>query len=139
MHETLREKINWRPRLRSASLIVCALLLLSQVAWASAIMTASWYSEASLRKDGQWAKTKGVMSNGRLFKDSGFTCASCLYTIGSRLRITNLRTNKTVVVEVTDRTARRFKYTRVDLSPAAFDKIADRKQGIVSVKIEEIK
>ena len=102
-------------------------------------LTASWYSIESLKKEGTWALTKGRMANGEMFADEGYTCASWDYAFGSILDVYNLSNGKRVNVRVTDRTARRFKGKRIDLSARAFDKIADRKQGLVEVYVIVLK
>lgn len=102
------------------------------------IITASWYSIEGLKKEGTWKTTKGVMANGETFDEHAYTCATWLYPFGATLRITNLQTDEEVVVVVTDRIGRRFAETRIDLSKAAFAKIADLKLGLVKVKVERI-
>jgi rare lipoprotein A (peptidoglycan hydrolase) len=114
--------------------------LLSGAVEASPIyLKASYYSTASLHKDGQWKKTKGVMANGKLFRDGDLTCACNLVPLGSALRVKNKNNGKTVVVTVTDHINRRFTETRIDLTPLAFSSIAELKEGLVAVKVERIK
>jgi rare lipoprotein A len=105
-------------------------------AWA---LDASWYSRADLIRDGQDKRTHFIMANGREFHDEGLTCASWDYKLGTYIRVRNNENGKSVVVMVTDRTARRFKGKRVDLSKYAFNQIADCKQGIVPVSVKEVK
>ena len=101
-------------------------------------LTASWYSIDSLKKEGTFKYSKGVMANGKVFNDNNFTCACRLYPLGSILRITNLSNGKSVEARVTDRIGKRFANSRVDLSRSAFLKIADLKQEIVKVSVEQI-
>jgi len=110
-------------------------ILITGNCWA---MQASWYSISSLQKEGTYRYSKGVMANGKKFSDSSPTCASWDYPLGTWLCVTNGRSGASVVVRVTDRTARRFKGKRIDLSKGAFSQIADCKQGIVQVLVEEI-
>jgi rare lipoprotein A (peptidoglycan hydrolase) len=99
-------------------------------------LTASWYSVASLKKDGQWKLTKGRCADGSMFSDDNFTCASWDFKLGDRLLV---RTNdKEVIVIVTDRTHRRFKGRRIDLSPKAFSLLAPLRQGIIKVRVEKL-
>ena len=102
-------------------------------------LTASWYSVASLKAEGTWKTSKGVMADGKCFSDSGFTCATRLYPLGTCLRISSIETGKWVVVEVTDRVGARFAKTRIDLTPMAFLRLAELKKGVVAVNVEEIK
>lgn len=101
-------------------------------------MDASWYSRADLVRDGQDKITHFIMANGKEFKDDGLTCASWDYKLGTYIRVRNNANGKSVVVKVTDRTARRFKGKRVDLSKGAFSQIASCKQGIVPVSVEVV-
>jgi len=101
-----------------------------------AYLTASYYSVSSLHKDGQWKLTKGIMSNGKLFNENDYTCATRFFPCGSILHIKNLSNGKSVIVKVTDKIGKRSAKTRIDLSRAAFARIANLRQGIVKVKVE---
>jgi len=97
---------------------------------------ASWYSEASCRREG----TSGIMANGRLLDDSKLTCASWDYPFGSKLRITYQ--DRSCLVEVTDRGPARRLYRsgrKLDLSKAAFQALADLRIGVITVSMEEVK
>ena len=102
-------------------------------------LTASYYSRASLVKEGT-AKynPKFVMANGKVFTDYGLTCACWSYNLGDRVRVTNRLNGRSVVVVVTDRTARRFKGKRIDLSISAMRQIDGVKRGLVPVTVERI-
>jgi rare lipoprotein A len=102
-------------------------------------LTASWYSIESLKKEGTWKRTKGVMANGQKFNDSGFTCAAWGYPFGTMLLVTNIQTLKSIRVRVTDRISERFAKTRIDLSRLAFSQLAELERGVISVKVEKIK
>jgi len=124
----------------SVYLIVLVLLFPTALgAGQSMYFKASWYSVSSLRKDGQWKITKGVMANGHRFSDEGLTCATRLYPLGSTLRVVNRENSKAVVVRVTDRIGKRFAKTRVDLSKGAFGRIASLDRGTVPVEVKEVK
>lgn len=118
---------------------VSATMILAIFLYGSAFaMEASWYSRADLIRDGQDKKTHFIMANGKEFHDKDMVCASWDYPLGSYLSIRNNSNGKSVVVKVSDRTARRFKGKRVDLSKGVFSKIADTKQGIVPVQVEVV-
>jgi rare lipoprotein A len=102
-------------------------------------MEASWYSTSDLKRDGQWDITHGRTASGQLFTDSGFTAASWDFPLGTKVRVTRTDNKASVVVLVNDRTARRFKGKRIDLSKVAFGRIADINEGIVAVFVKEIK
>lgn len=99
-------------------------------------LKASWYSVESLKREGTWKTNKGVMANGHQFKDTDYTCASRMHKLGSVLRVTNVRNNKSVIVKVTDRIGYRFKDTRIDLSKQAFKEIADLDEGVITVSVD---
>jgi rare lipoprotein A len=79
------------------------------------------------------------MANGHLFSDDKLTCATRLYNLGTILRVTNISNGKSVIVKVTDRIGKRFAQTRIDLSKSAFQSIADLKQGVIPVSVEEVR
>ena len=104
-------------------------------------LTASWYSVEALKRDGQWTKTKGLCADGKtIFDNSAYTCASWDYPLGCKVRVTCQETNKQVVVKVTDRTARRFKGKRIDLSKSAFKELSGGRldKGLLQVKVERV-
>lgn len=95
---------------------------------------ASWYSNKE-------HSPRSLMANGEVFDDGQFTCASWDYRFGTRLLISNRNTGAKVVVEVTDRgpAKRLYRMGRIiDLSKAAFARIAPLKQGLAKVQIEVI-
>lgn len=101
-------------------------------------LKASYYSIASLKKEGTYKHSKGIMANGKLFKDDAMTCATRLYPLGAHLLITNTANGKSVAVVVTDRISKRLGTTRIDLSRGAFMKIASLKEGLVNIDVKRI-
>lgn len=105
-------------------------------------LTASYFSNASLKAEGTWKHSKGVMANGMLFDENAYTCATWLYPLGTTIRVTNNANGKSVLAEVTDRIGKRFAQTRIDLSKAAFATISGQsglKQGLLQVSVEVVK
>lgn len=100
--------------------------------------TASWYSTRSCKSEG----TSGIFTaSGARFDENSFTCASPNLPFGSRLKITNLKNKKSIVVTVTDRgpTKRLVKKGRViDLAKGAFKAIAPLSDGVIPVKVEAL-
>jgi len=93
---------------------------------------ASWYSRQSpgIRK---------TTANMEIFDDSQLTCAMWDVPFNQRLKVTNLENGRSVEVRVNDRGPhKRFvrKGRVIDLSKAAFRKIANLKSGLITVKIE---
>jgi hypothetical protein len=108
--------------------------------WHPQIWTASWYSIESLKKEGTYKNSKGVMANGSIFKEDKFSCASRYYPLGSILQISYK--TKFITCEVTDRIGKRFAETRIDLSRAAFKAIAGEQgldQGLLEVTVERLR
>ncbi len=77
-----------------------------------------------------------LTSNGEIFTNSKLTCASNFYKIGTRLKVTNLRTNKFVYVRVND--TGMLYGIQLDLSQKAFNTIGKLSRGIIKVSIEKI-
>lgn len=114
-------------------LLICAFVLgvLIQPANAQQLI-ASWYDERSLKDEGTWKRTQGVMSNGRRFDENADTCATRIFPLDTVLLIR--RGTLSCRVVVTDRTAKKYG-SRIDLSRSAFAKIADLRDGIVEVDV----
>lgn len=74
--------------------------------------------------------------SGEIFDQNKLTCASNIFKIGTRLKITNIKNERSVIVEVNDTGS--FKKVSVDLSKKAFSKIADIKDGIIEIKIKKL-
>lgn len=119
--------------------ILITMTICLSMARAEETLKASWYSRASLVRDGQDRITHFIMANGKEFKDDQFTVATRLWPLGTWLRVSTLDGSKSVVVLVSDRIGKRFTKTRIDLSKSAFMEIADCKQGLVAVQVERIK
>ena len=106
------------------ALMLCLLLLTSISVNAE---VASWYNL-------EGRKT----ASGEVFRTHSLTCASNTHKIGTKLLVTNHKTNKSVVVRVND-TGGFSKYGRtLDLSKGAFSKIAPLSQGIAKVTIKKL-
>lgn len=74
-------------------------------------------------------------ASGEKFDKKKLTCASNYYKMGTMLEITNVLNGKSVVVKVNDTGS--FKGKKIDLSEGAFKKIADLKQGVIRVRVEQ--
>ena len=70
------------------------------------------------------------MANGRPYNPGHLVAAHPSYPIGTRLRVTNRKTGRSVVVTVSDRCR-----CSLDLSSAAFRQIANKKHGRVNVAV----
>ncbi len=93
---------------------------------------ASWYSKESpgIRKR---------TANNEVFDDRAMTCAMWGASFDQRLKVTNLENGKSVVVRVNDRGPhpRFFRQGRIiDLTEAAFSRIAPTHKGLIRIRIE---
>ena len=78
------------------------------------------------------------MSNGERYDCNAFTCAHRTLPFGTRLKITNPRNGKSVIVRVTDRGP--FVRGRVvDLSYAAARELGTIASGVAYVKVELVR
>jgi len=89
--------------------------------------TCTWYGDAF---HGNYTKS------GEVFDMNKLTCASNHFKIGTRLKITNIENNKSVIVKVNDTGS--FKENNIDLSKGAFKRIADLKKGRIEIKVKKI-
>lgn len=97
-----------------------------------------------------------VTANGEIYNQDSLTCASPWMKFGTKIKITNIANNKSVIVRVNDRGPYHcyvdsLKKVRpyyplkahpsrgFDLSKAAFDSISSLDKGILKVKYEIIK
>lgn len=119
--------------------VVIAVLCISGAAH-SQELTASYYDIAALKRDGQWAITQGRCANGEQFRDEGLTAASWDFPLNTMVKVTSKETGRSVIVRVSDRTARRFTGKRIDLSKRAFEIVSGGRldKGILSVRVERI-
>ena len=127
-------------RMKLALMIGCVIFAMyGCIAEATPVtLKASWYSAASLKKEGTWKNGEQKMANGKRFDEDAFTCAARLWPLGTRLLVTNQKNGRQVRVIVSDRIGKRFAETRIDLSKGAFSRIADLKEGVVKVEVEVI-
>lgn len=95
----------------------------------TAVGHASFYADKFIGK-----KT----ASGEIFSQDKLTCAHNTYPFGSKVRVTNLKNGKTVILKVNDRLHHRNPRL-VDLTRAAASKLDFRKSGIIKVKVELIR
>jgi|SRR5690606_12228940 len=96
--------------------------------WLSGSGKASWYGDQFHGK-----KT----ASGEKYDMHDFTAAHKTLPFGTKVKITNQRNGKSVVVEVNDRGP--FVKTRqFDLSKAAFSEIGDINRGVMSIDYEVV-
>ena len=110
------------------STVLLTSVTLSTITYANSVV--SWYG-----KPFHGRKT----ASGETYNMHAMTTASNSHKMGTKLKVTNIKNGKSVVVIVND-TGGFSKYGRtLDLSRGAFAKIADLNQGTCKVKIERVK
>lgn len=82
---------------------------------------------------GRWIGRK--TANGEIYRASDVTAAHKTLPFNTRVRVTNLKNNKTVVVRINNR-GPYIKGRIIDLSLAAAKQIQMTKAGVVPVKVE---
>ena len=85
---------------------------------------ASWYSEKDRNINERTA-------NGEIFNDRDFTCASWDFPFGEKLLVINTLNGKSVVCRVNDRGPGKRLRREIDLTKAAFKKIASIDSGLI--------
>jgi len=117
-----------RSPLGSVSLVLVVLLMILGPA-CQAGDQASWYGE----------RHRGLlMANGHRFDPDKFTAASWYYDLGSKVIVTH--DDRSVIVEITDRgPAKHLVHDgrTIDLSRAAFAKLADPDLGLIDVTVRK--
>jgi len=91
---------------------------------------ATWYGQAH-----QGRKT----ANGERFDMNGLTAAHRTLPLGTKIKVTYIKTGKSVVVRVTDRGPAAWTGKEIDLSMGAASKIGLKSAGVGKVKIERIR
>lgn len=78
-------------------------------------------------------------ASGQRYDNNGFTAAHSRLPFGTKLKVTNLRNKRTVVVTVNDRGAFHAYGRIVDLSRAAAKELGMINRGTAKVKLEVLK
>lgn len=99
-----------------------ALFLWAMPVQAAECGKASWYGVAHQGK---------AMANGRPFNRHAMTAASWNYPLGTKVRVT--AGSKSIVVTITDRGPAKRLRRVIDLSEAAFGKLANTGKGVIPV------
>lgn len=82
--------------------------------------------------------SSNLTANGEYYNGKELTCASNIHPFGTKLKIINPKTMKSIIVRVNDRGGF-TKYGRtLDLSKYAFCQIGSINKGLLKVKIEEV-
>jgi rare lipoprotein A len=120
--------------------LVLASVVLSIVAWSSAyaaqdtqpyrqVTRASWYGDEFIGRR---------MAGGQLFNPRKLTAAHRTLHLGSKVRVTDVRTGRSVVVKITDR-GPYWPGRGIDLSYAAAQALGIVRQGVAQVRVELVK
>ena len=82
-----------------------------------------------------YSKKRKTASGEYFYKDS-LTAAHKTFKFGTKVKITNLKNGKSVIVKINDKCPQK---NIIDLSPAAFDSIGSRKTGRLKVKMKVLR
>lgn len=78
-----------------------------------------------------------ITASGEVFSNEKLTAAHRTLKFGTKVKVTNLRTNKSIIVTINDRGP--FHSSRaLDLSKAAFDEIGNIDRGVMPIEYEII-
>lgn len=97
------------------------------VSIAAVLMTASWERQFDAGK---------ITKYGERFDPAAMTCAAYGWPHNAILRVTEIHCGASVIVRVIDTPAKGFT-NRIDLSPAAFARLAAPAAGLVEVRVQE--
>lgn len=119
-------------KLSVRKVLICLLIIFSimifNIGLVYAVETgnASWYGDSFHGKE---------TASGEKFNMYDYTAAHRTHTFGTKLKVTNLANNKSVIVRVNDRGP--YVKTRIiDLSKRAFADIASLETGVIKVSVE---
>jgi len=76
-------------------------------------------------------------ANGEIFRQEKMTAACNVLPLGTWIRVTNLRNNRTVLVKINDRLHHKMKRV-VDLTRSAAQKLGFINAGLTRVKVEVV-
>ncbi len=96
--------------------------------------TASWYGVTGDTTD-PWKHT--TTANGESFNEKAMTAASWKFPIGSHVKVTNLKNGKSVIVRINDRGPSKHLFNKgriIDLTRSSFARIADLRDGIITIE-----
>lgn len=77
-----------------------------------------------------------VACGGGRFNPNAMTAATRNHKCGTRLRVTSLRTGRSIIVTRTDHGPAAWTGNKIDLSRAAFQAIDSLSRGVIPVRIE---
>ncbi|MFY8282267.1 septal ring lytic transglycosylase RlpA family protein [Pseudoalteromonas sp. SSMSWG5] len=76
-------------------------------------------------------------ASGEVFNQQALSAAHQTLGFGSKVKVTNIANNKSVVVTINDR-GPFIRGRIIDLSKKAFSQIASTKQGVIDVTVEQL-
>lgn len=114
--------------MRKLFLFIFSILILTSFSTSEYSGKASYYGKSHHGK---------TMANGKKFNMYALTVAHKTLKFGTKLEVTNIKNDKSIVVEVTDR-GPYIKGRVLDLSQEAFSRIGNISTGVVSIKYKVI-
>jgi rare lipoprotein A len=112
-----------------AAILIAASLAGIHCANAGSVSVASFYAGGE--------KLNRHMANGEVFNPGALTAADQSLPLGSRVRVTNVRTGSSIVVRINDRGPAAWTGRVIDLSRGAFQRIASLGSGVIRVVVHK--
>lgn len=107
---------------------LCMLLAASVVGAAQDTGTAAYYSDYFVGR---------TVANGEVYSHGELTAAHNGYPFGTRVRVTNLSNNRSVVVKINDRMRKNSRFL-IDVSRSAAEELGFVKEGKTQVRVERV-
>ena len=104
------------------------------------LVASTQFAQTAIRKVGiaSWYKMGKVTANGERFNPNGLTAAHRYLPFGTRVRVTNLRNGRKIVVRINDR-GPFIKGRIIDLAYGAARRIGLHRSGTARVRLDIIK
>ena len=122
-----------------AKSFMCVFVFLTSVACSCAAERkgSNWVGYTESGKASYYAKKfqSKKTASGELYDQAKKTAAHKKMPFGAKVKVTNIKNNKSVIVKINDR-GPFVKGRIIDLSRSAFSSIADIDDGVIDVKIE---
>lgn len=101
------------------------------------LIASTQLADSAVRKSGiaSWYKMGKVTANGERFNPNGLTAAHRYLPFGTRVRVTNLRNGRRVVVRINDR-GPFIKGRIIDLAYGAARRIGLHRSGVARVRLD---
>jgi len=114
--------------------------IIAAVVVGTALVASTQIGQTAIRSTGvaSWYKMGKITANGERFNPNGLTAAHRFLPFGTRVRVTNLRNGRKVVVRINDR-GPFVKGRIIDLAFGAARRIGLHRSGVAKVRLDVIR